>query len=51
MAEGVETAEQAAEAQSLGCGWAQGYSFARPGPPAEIEAPIRPLTAGVRGAP
>ena len=41
VAEGVETAEQAAEAQALGCGWAQGYYFARPGPPSEIESLIR----------
>jgi diguanylate cyclase (GGDEF)-like protein len=38
VAEGVERAEQAAEAQALGCGWAQGYYFARPAPPAEIES-------------
>jgi predicted signal transduction protein with EAL and GGDEF domain len=41
VAEGVETAEQAAEAQALGCGWAQGYYFARPAPPSEIEALIK----------
>jgi diguanylate cyclase (GGDEF)-like protein len=40
VAEGVETAEQAAEAQALGCGWAQGYYFARPAPPSEIESLI-----------
>ena len=40
VAEGVETAEQAAEAQALGCGWAQGYYFARPAPAAEIESLI-----------
>jgi predicted signal transduction protein with EAL and GGDEF domain len=40
VAEGVETAEQAAEAQALGCDWAQGYYFARPAPAAEIESLI-----------
>ena len=41
VAEGVETAEQALEAQALGCGWAQGYYFARPAPPIDIESLIR----------
>jgi predicted signal transduction protein with EAL and GGDEF domain len=41
VAEGVETAEQGAEACALGCGLAQGYYFARPAPPAEIEALLR----------
>jgi EAL domain-containing protein (putative c-di-GMP-specific phosphodiesterase class I) len=40
IAEGVESAEQAAEAQALGCGLAQGYYFARPAPPSEIESLI-----------
>jgi diguanylate cyclase (GGDEF)-like protein len=40
VAEGVESAEQAAEAQALGCGWAQGYYFARPAPPSEFESLI-----------
>ena len=44
VAEGVESAEQAAEAQALGCGLAQGYYFARPGPPSEIESLIRSET-------
>ena len=42
VAEGVETAEQAAEALALGCGSAQGYYFARPAPPKVIESQIRP---------
>jgi EAL domain-containing protein (putative c-di-GMP-specific phosphodiesterase class I) len=41
VAEGVETAEQAAEAHALGCGSAQGYYFARPAPANEIESLIR----------
>ena len=40
VAEGVETPEQAAQALALGCGWAQGFHFARPGPPAEMESLI-----------
>jgi predicted signal transduction protein with EAL and GGDEF domain len=48
VAEGVETAEQAAEAHALGCGFAQGYYFARPAPAAEIESLIR---SGLSGAP
>jgi predicted signal transduction protein with EAL and GGDEF domain len=41
VAEGVESAEQAAQAKALGCGCAQGYYFARPGPPEAIESLIR----------
>jgi diguanylate cyclase (GGDEF)-like protein len=42
VAEGVETAAQAAEALELGCGSAQGYYFARPGPPTAIDSLICP---------
>ena len=51
VAEGVETAEQAAEAHALGCGSAQGYYFARPAPPAEIEALIPALSGPLCVAP
>jgi len=36
VAEGVETAEQAAELVRLGCPYAQGYFFARPQPEADL---------------
>ncbi|MEI7593597.1 MAG: EAL domain-containing protein [Actinomycetes bacterium] len=42
VAEGVETASQLAELRRLGCGKAQGYMFARPGPASllwDIESP------------
>jgi diguanylate cyclase (GGDEF)-like protein len=45
VAEGVETAEQAADARALGCSWAQGYYFARPAPAAEIESLIAARTS------
>ena len=41
VAEGVETAAQAAEALALGCNRGQGYCFARPAPAAAIEPLIR----------
>ena len=47
VAEGVETAAQAAEAQALGCNRGQGYYFARPAPAAAIEPLIR---TGLRGS-
>jgi EAL domain-containing protein (putative c-di-GMP-specific phosphodiesterase class I) len=42
VAEGVETAAQAAEARALGCARAQGYFYARPAPAAAIEALFPP---------
>ena len=38
VAEGVETAEQLQRLRTLGCEQAQGYFFARPGPPEAIDA-------------
>lgn len=37
VAEGIETAEQAARMRALGCIYGQGYYFARPQPDAEID--------------
>ena len=42
IAEGIETAEQAAELVRLGCASGQGYYFSRPVPAAQIEALISP---------
>jgi EAL domain-containing protein (putative c-di-GMP-specific phosphodiesterase class I) len=48
VAEGVETAEQAALLRSLGCEQAQGYYFARPMPEAELKAL---LAAAIKASP
>ena len=45
--EGVETAEQVEYLKSIGCGYVQGYFFARPMPVADFEQ----LVAGVRQIP
>lgn len=41
VAEGVETAGQLQRLRTFGCEQAQGYHFARPGPPAMIDALLR----------
>ncbi|MCB5293272.1 putative bifunctional diguanylate cyclase/phosphodiesterase [Arthrobacter sp. SO3] len=46
VAEGIETAEQAAELVRLGCASGQGYYFGRPVPAAQIEALIGPGAPG-----
>ena len=51
VAEGVETAEQAAYVQAMGCGWAQGYHYAPPAPPNSIEALIGVGTGSDRSVP
>ena len=40
VAEGVETVGQVAQVLALGCGSAQGYYFARPAPPEQLESLI-----------
>jgi EAL domain-containing protein (putative c-di-GMP-specific phosphodiesterase class I) len=37
IAEGIETPEQACELRALGCDVGQGFLFARPGPPRELD--------------
>ncbi len=58
VAEGVETAEQAARLAALGADALQGYLFGRPAPPAEIEAKLaarglasKPVTTSPPGSP
>ena len=41
IAEGIETAEQAAALRALGCDLGQGWWFARPAPAAEVEPLLR----------
>ncbi|MCZ6834718.1 MAG: EAL domain-containing protein [Planctomycetota bacterium] len=38
VAEGIETADILGALQSIGCTWGQGYFFAKPMPPADVEA-------------
>jgi diguanylate cyclase (GGDEF)-like protein/PAS domain S-box-containing protein len=47
IAEGIESADQLLSMRRLGCDLAQGFAFARPSPPADIEALLaggQPLT-------
>ena len=43
VAEGVETAEQAAEVRRLGCDLAQGWLYGRPGPLSQLPAAAQPV--------
>ncbi len=49
VAEGVETAEEAAQLCELGCALGQGYHFARPLPRAQVDALL--LSEGARDGP
>ena len=48
VAEGIETAVQAARLRELGCTLGQGYHFAPPGPPAMIESLLAVPVRGTR---
>ena len=48
VAEGAETAEQVAYLDQLGCGFGQGYYFAKPLAPAQVS--VGPVTSAA-GAP
>jgi diguanylate cyclase len=50
VAEGVETAEQAALLAGWGCSSAQGYHFARPMAPDDLVALLAPRRGGLRAA-
>jgi diguanylate cyclase (GGDEF)-like protein/PAS domain S-box-containing protein len=41
IAEGIELPEQHAQLAAAGCGWAQGYLFAKPMPPEQLEEILR----------
>ena len=49
VAEGVETTEQEAELRRLGCPLAQGFLFARPLPPQDLERWVRAGASAVEG--
>jgi diguanylate cyclase (GGDEF)-like protein len=49
VAEGIETREQLAELTRIGCRLGQGYLFARPGPPEQLEAQLAAEPARRRG--
>ena len=48
VAEGIETAEQAARMRSLGCTYGQGFFFATPLTSAEVDGFLRHVAAGER---
>jgi EAL domain-containing protein (putative c-di-GMP-specific phosphodiesterase class I) len=47
VAEGIETKEQAERMRSLGCSFGQGYFFAKPMAPEEIEAGVEDLASAI----